>query len=52
MKAVAETTLTTPKTPVRNREDETEVNPADMKMTGASISQLYLVIAMIRGTSL
>jgi hypothetical protein len=34
--AIAERSLTTPKIPVRKRDDETEVNPADMKMTGAS----------------
>ena len=35
MKERAERTLMMPKIPVRKREDETEVKPADMKMTGA-----------------
>jgi hypothetical protein len=39
MNAVAEANLTTPKIPVRKRDEDTEVNPADMKITGASIPQ-------------
>ena len=34
--AIAERSLTTPNTPVKKRDDETEVKPADMKITGAS----------------
>jgi len=34
MKARDATTLTTPKMPVRNNDAETEVKPADMKITG------------------
>lgn len=34
--AVAETNLTRPKRPVKNNDDETDVKPADIKMTGAS----------------
>jgi hypothetical protein len=37
MKAIAEINLTTPKIPVRNKDEETEVNPADIKITGASV---------------
>ena len=37
MNAKAESSLTTPKTPVKNRLDETDVNPADMNITGASV---------------
>jgi hypothetical protein len=33
---MAEANLITPKIPVRKSEDETEVNPADIKITGAS----------------
>jgi hypothetical protein len=40
MNAAAETNLMTPKIPVRNRDEDTEVNPADMKITGASIPRL------------
>lgn len=36
MNAIAETSFTTPKMPVRKREEETDVKPADMKITGAS----------------
>jgi hypothetical protein len=43
MNAVAETTFTTPKIPVKNRDEDTDVNPADMKITGASLSKLQLV---------
>jgi hypothetical protein len=34
--AIADRSLTTPNTPVKKRDEETEVNPADMKITGAS----------------
>ena len=34
--ARADRSLTTPNTPVKKRDEETEVNPADMKITGAS----------------
>jgi len=34
--AIAERSFTTPNTPVKKRDEETEVNPADMKITGAS----------------
>lgn len=34
--AIAERSLTTPNTPVKKRDEETEVKPADMKITGAS----------------
>jgi len=37
MKVVAETTLTIPNRPVKNKLDETDVKPADMNMTGASV---------------
>ena len=37
MNAMAETSFTTPKMPVKKREEETDVKPADMKITGASI---------------
>jgi hypothetical protein len=40
MKAIAETSLTMPKMPVRKREEETDVKPADMKITGASVMPL------------
>lgn len=36
MKAIAESNLTTPKTPVRKSEEETDLNPAEIKITGAS----------------
>jgi hypothetical protein len=36
MKEVAEMSLTTPKMPVKNSDEDTLVNPADMKITGAS----------------
>jgi hypothetical protein len=36
MKDTAETSFTRPKIPVRKREEETDVKPADMKITGAS----------------
>lgn len=36
MNAMAERSLTTPNTPVKKRDDETEVKPADMNITGAS----------------
>jgi len=36
MKVVAETSFTIPNSPVKNREDDTVVKPADMNMTGAS----------------
>ena len=36
MNAIAERSLTTPNTPVKKRDEETEVKPADMKITGAS----------------
>lgn len=44
MKTTADRSLTTPNRPLRNSEDDTEVNPADMKMTGASRIVLALVI--------
>jgi hypothetical protein len=36
MNAIADKSLTTPNTPVKKRDEETEVKPADMKITGAS----------------
>jgi hypothetical protein len=36
MNAIADRSLTTPNTPVKKRDEETEVKPADMKITGAS----------------
>jgi len=37
MNEMAEMSLTRPKIPVSKREEETEVKPADMKTTGASV---------------
>jgi hypothetical protein len=37
MNPMAEKSLTKPKMPVRKRDAETVVNPADMKITGASV---------------
>lgn len=39
IKAIAEINLTTPKMPVKKSEEDTEVKPADIKITGASISR-------------
>ena len=40
MNAIADSNLTTPNTPVKKRLEETEVKPADMKITGASKSKV------------
>lgn len=42
MNAVAETSFTRPNSPVRKRDDETDVNPADMKITGASVDNRHI----------
>ena len=39
MKAMADKSFTTPKIPVKKRDEDTDVNPADMKMTGASVTR-------------
>jgi hypothetical protein len=50
MKAMAESNFTTPKIPVRNSDDDTEVKPADMKITGASISKIVSVYELMTGS--
>jgi hypothetical protein len=40
--ATAEKSLTKPKIPVRNSEDETDLKPADIKITGASVEGGYV----------
>lgn len=44
MKAIADKSFTTPKTPVKKRDEDTDVNPADMKMTGASVTSCQRIL--------
>lgn len=48
MNAMAESSFTIPKIPVRKRDDETDVKPADMKITGASGFVTYQYIVRMR----
>lgn len=41
MNAMAETSFTMPKMPVRKREEDTDVKPADMNITGASVPGIH-----------
>jgi len=51
MKTRAEMSLTTPNKPLRKSEEDTDVKPADMKMTGASVCHIVRshVIKLARG---
>jgi len=40
----ADNSLTTPKMPVRNSEEDTEVNPADINIVGASIPHVLALL--------
>ena len=42
MKEIAENSFISPNIPVRNRLDDIELKPADMKMTGASVYQILI----------
>ena len=48
MNAIAERSFTIPKIPVRKREEETDAKPADMNITGASMSIISLPKVLLR----
>jgi len=47
MKDVAERSLIMPKRPVRKSDEETSLNPADMKMVGASRKKMSMTVYSI-----